>query len=306
MSLSLAEMQALNEIAAHLYDFLPGTPHPYANQSISFAGVASELGLSHFWTGGSKQPAITTLLSKTLEFERGRFGKLIKQIVMQGITYRKNKGKPITREEIEVLNELINGVGFKFRELWDSNFLNGLPTEKIEPKAEKQEKTNPDLSVISKKLFEMQNMTGQARGFAFEKLLNDLFAAFDLQPKGAFKLVGEQIDGSFQIGTDTYLVEAKWHGHQISHADLLVFHGKVDSKARWSRGLFISYSGFTEDGLTAFSKGRSTNIIGMDSQDIYFILNGEMPLAEVITLKARRAAETGEFYVPVYRLVREG
>ncbi|WP_344397173.1 hypothetical protein, partial [Streptomyces asiaticus] len=30
-------------------------------------------------------------------------------------------------------------------------------------------------------------------------------------PKGAFRLKGEQIDGSFLLNNETYLVEAKWH-----------------------------------------------------------------------------------------------
>jgi hypothetical protein len=146
----------------------------------------------------------------------------------------------------------------------------------------------------------------QERGFAFEKFLNALFAAYNLDPRGSFRITGEQIDGSFQIGTDVYLVEAKWHDKQIDQGELLIFHGKVEGKSKWSRGLFVSYSGFTPDGLTAFSKGRPTNIIGMDSQDLFHILNGEMSLVDAINRKARRAAETGEFFVPVYSLSHGG
>ena len=58
----------------------------------------------------------------------------------------------------------------------------------------------------------------------------------------------------------------------------LIFREKVESKAAWSRGLFVSYSGFTQDGLTAFSRGRSTNFIGMDGRDLYFILDGQLSL----------------------------
>ena len=36
MSLSLAESQVVNEIAGHLYGFLPGKPNPYADPAISF------------------------------------------------------------------------------------------------------------------------------------------------------------------------------------------------------------------------------------------------------------------------------
>ncbi len=125
-----------------------------------------------------------------------------------------------------------------------------------------------------------------------------------LAPRGSFRLVGEQIDGSFKLGQDTYLIEAKWHDSQIGQADLLVFNGKVQGKSTWSRGIFISNSGFTPDGLTAFSKGRPTNMIGLSGQDLSFILSGEMSLADAIDRKARRAAETGEFFVSVFDLKR--
>ena len=44
MSLSLSESQAVNEMAKVLYNFLPGNPYPYADQSVSFKGIAYEGG----------------------------------------------------------------------------------------------------------------------------------------------------------------------------------------------------------------------------------------------------------------------
>src|SRR3546814_16318465 len=81
------------------------------------------------------------------------------------------------------------------------------------------------------------------------------------------RLVGEQIDGSFKLHGQTYLVEAKWHGPQIGFADLMTFSGKVGGKASWSRGLFVSNSGLTAEGLEAFSRGRQTNLICADGLD---------------------------------------
>lgn len=52
MSLSLSESQATSEMAVILYNFLPGNPHPYADQSISFRGIAYERGLTDFWPQG--------------------------------------------------------------------------------------------------------------------------------------------------------------------------------------------------------------------------------------------------------------
>jgi len=303
MPLSLAESQAVNEVASLLYDFLPGTPHPFADQSISFSGIAHDVGLSHLWRGGSKLPAITTLLEKTLETQRGSFCGLTLEVVRRGLIYRNKKGNPIAREDIQSLNKLVARVGFKIPELWDSAFLDTLPRTQTE---EDEESTSQaGLDKLKGELLKLDDLEPQVRGFAFERFLKELFALFGLTPRGSFRLVGEQIDGSFQIGADTYLVEAKWHEKQIGQAELLVFREKVESKSTWSRGLFISHSGFTQDGLTAFAKGRSTNIIGMTGQDLYFVLDGEMSLPGAINRKARRAAETGEFFISVFQLNRE-
>jgi restriction endonuclease Mrr len=104
------------------------------------------------------------------------------------------------------------------------------------------------------------------------------------------------------MGNDIYLVEAKWHGSEIGQADLLIFNEKVSGKATWTRGLFISISGFTKEGLKAFSKGRPTSIIGMDGEDLKTILDRKFTLPEAIALKSRYAAETNEFFRPLPEL----
>ncbi len=290
-------------MASHLYDYLPGKAHPFANQDLSFEGIATALGLAAFWQGGSKLPALTILLSKTLELQRRQFCPLVLEIVRSGMVYRNSKGNPITREEIDLLNELMAKVQFKIPELWAVSFLETLPSNRAEEELpEKPRIDQKNLDELKAELIRLSSLSPQTRGFAFEKFLFKLFELFGLAPRGAFRIEGEQIDGSFEIGTDVYLIEAKWHDKLTGQADLLVFREKVESKAAWSRGLFISHAGFTPDGLEAFSKGRSTNIIGMTAQDIFLVLDGQMSLVDVVNQKARRAAETGEFYVSVLEL----
>lgn len=127
--------------------------------------------------------------------------------------------------------------------------------------------------------------------------MKQLFDAYGLDARDPFRLRGEQIDGSFQLASDTYLVEAKWQGQQTGVADLHIFHGKIEQKAAWTRGLFISNSGFTSEGLTAFGRGR--RVICMDGSDLYETLQRELPLNKVLDQKVRRAAETGFPFVPV-------
>ncbi len=304
MSLSLQKTKAITEISSLLYNFLPGQAHPFANQRISFAGIAQELNLGHFWIGGSKLPAITSLLEKTFENRSDLFCSLILEVVRRGIKYRDGKGNPIAREEIKKLNELIVKVEFKIPELWDPSFLESLPSNQPKRTDNKEEKKTSviDFARLRKDFLDIEKLPPHERGFAFERFLTEFFKAFNLKPRSSFRNQGEQIDGSLELENTTYLIEAKWQSTPIGLSDLLVFRGKVEGKATWSRGILISMSGFTEDGLTAFSHGRPTNIITINGQDIYFILEGKMRLDDAIRLKARKAAETGEILVSVYEL----
>lgn len=164
------------------------------------------------------------------------------------------------------------------------------------------ESHNEALARLRNKMTQMHSMAPQPRGFAFEKFLSELFETSRLAPRGSFRLTGEQIDGSFQHGHDIYLVEAKWQNEQTGQGDLLSFMGKVEGKAQWSRGVFISYSGFTPDGLEAFARGKATRIVCMDGFDLHCILAEGLDLAEVIALKVRRAGETNDAFVSVRNL----
>lgn len=149
----------------------------------------------------------------------------------------------------------------------------------------------PRLLALRTDLLGFTQLTAQKRGYAFEALLRDLFNVFGLEAREPFRLKGEQIDGSFLLQGETYLVEAKWQDAQTGVADMHTFHGKLEQKAAWTRGLFVSHSGFTEDGLAAFGRGK--RVICMDGLDLYETLNRGIPLNHVLDRKVRRAAETG-------------
>ncbi len=301
MGLSLKEGQAVTELAERLYPFLPGKAHPYADQTLSFPGVAAKLGIGKYWPSGSKLPALTSLLTATLDAERGRFCPLVVSIVQHGMIYRKKKD-PITRDEIEQLNATIARVGYKIPELHDPDFLAALPRAgaKLPSNAEKPD--TQAIEALRQQVIEITDLEPVKRGFAFEDVLKCLFHLHGLAPRGAFRLTGEQIDGSFDLDMETYLVEARWRNEQAAISDLLTFSGKVQRKAQWSRGVFVSYAGFSEDGLHAFAQGQQTNIVGLDGLDLYHILSGQLDLSDVLRRKIRRAAETNRTFVPVREL----
>ncbi len=65
---------------------------------------------------------------------------------------------------------------------------------------------DPSLSgELKSKLMGVCQLEPQARGYAYEKFLKDLFDANGLAARSSFRLVGEQIDGSFELSAETYL-----------------------------------------------------------------------------------------------------
>lgn len=300
MSLTMKEVGAVAALANLLYDFLPGS----GNNATAFPLAAQKVGVAEFWPGGSKLPAVTQLLTLTLERKRGQFCALIVEVVKQSMTWR-GKREPLTRAEVEQLNALLPSVGFKIPQLLDEGFLAtlaGSPAAAAPASPALSTAVTPEpaaLAALANRLLDLSGLAPQARGFAFEGFLTDLFQTYGLAPRGSFRpREGEQIDGSFELDNDTYLVEAKWKNEPTVAADLHILAGKLASRPTWSRGLFISYSGFTLPGLDAFHQGRSS-IICMDGFDLHQTLSRQLPLDRIIARKARRAVETGHVFVPV-------
>lgn len=146
----------------------------------------------------------------------------------------------------------------------------------------------------------MNMMTPQQRGYRFESWLNELFSAFRLIPNPGFKIIGEQIDGSFLLHNETYLIEAKWHSQKTAAPDLHVFQSKLDQKATWARGVFISWQGFSSEAFEAW--GRNKSIICIIGYDLYHILTNNISLIELLDKKIRHAAEKGEYFVSIDKL----
>lgn len=299
--MNLAEEQCVEDLADLLYNFLPGS----GNSRTAFPLAAAKVQCEDFWVSGSKRPAIVQLLSSTLDQRRHKFSPLMLSIVRQSMTWRRGKEKPLTRAEVSELNVLLLRLSLKVPELNDPAFLESLPGDL--PESDERPKTatvsDEQAKTLSDRLIGLFEHAPQRRGYEYERFLTELFAAYGLKPRSPFKLTGEQIDGSFKLHGGTYLVEAKWQAGLTGQAELLTFSGKVSGKATWTRGLFISNSGFSEDGLKAFKTGRRTNIICADGLDLHQVVHNRLSLIDVLDEKLRRAAETNQAFVPVRDLL---
>jgi hypothetical protein len=298
VAISIKDSQALADLADILYDFLPGSGNP----RLAFPIAAAQAGVEKYWVSGSKRPAITHLLEQTYSFEKRSFCPLIEAVLRQSLTWRRGKCEPLRRDEIEALNAVLLRLGFKIPDLYDPNFLRRLGGS-IKPAPAENAPDGALIAELQSKLLDLAKLSPTSRGLTFEHFLTEVFAAFRLAPKGSIRLIGEQIDGSFELDGQFYLIEAKWQAERTGNADLLTFAGKVARKAEWSRGLFVSYSGFTEEGLAAFAQGKQTNIVCMDGLDLFEVISKKLDLRDVIRRKVRAAAETNRAFVSIRDLL---
>jgi hypothetical protein len=198
------------------------------------------------------------------------------------------------RARLSVIVERLGGVALPTFDVVER------PLQSARPAA----KTAPDHAVLDRlerDFLALYAMTDEphARGYHFERLLTALFNAWNMDARGGFRLAGEQIDGSFQHGAVTYLLEAKWHRAKIEAEKLHAFQGKISERLEGTRGLFVSFEGFTDGALQAFTAKR---IILADGMDIFDALTRQISFPDIITAKARHASEYRSPFVPVRTL----
>jgi hypothetical protein len=157
-----------------------------------------------------------------------------------------------------------------------------------------------DWTGLLTQLVSVRDLEPQDRGYAFEAYLKRLFDAFGMAAREPFRLNGEQIDGSFCLAGETYLIEAKWLNRKVGIAELHAFHGKIEQKAAWARGVFVSFGGFSEQGLDAFGKGK--RLVCVEGREIKIAVEREIGIDALIAMKVRRAAETGSVFTPLESL----
>jgi hypothetical protein len=310
MSSSLHDAKAAADLARLFYNFLPASGDRSWVGYVTFQTVANQVGVGELWTGGSKEPALARLLEQTLKQKRNRFEALVLAIVSEGIKYRRGKGDEIRESEILAVNRVIKALGFKFPDLWDPSFLASLERDPTTP-SEQPARTvhyeptplgviQSELPVLRAEFYRLASASDrQAAGLALEKLLNRLFQIFDLYPREAFRVTGEQIDGTFILDHETYLLEAKWEAKPVCEAPLLTFRGKIEGKSGFTRGLFLSINGFTPQAMAAITRGKQPTFILADGGDFSPVFEQSIRFDDLLRHKVRNLAETGEMLTRV-------
>jgi hypothetical protein len=307
MPVTLPQSQAITELALQLVDWLPGSS---AWGSYTLATAAAETGVTEFWAGGSKKPALTQLLELTYERRSDRFCPLVLTIVRNGMSRRQQQGDGVQRREIEHLNAILERLSFKIPELWDRSFLDSLAAPEPEPPAEPEPERRarhpdprPAMPAFHDRFMALYAASDRAKaGRDFEPLLDDLFTAWELAPSRSYRVTGEEIDNSFVLDGDTYLLEAKWIAEKTQVAALYTFRQKVAGKSAYTRGLFIAVEGFTTDAMAGLGTGLEHRIVLLDGVHLMRVLTGAVALPDLLRLAARHLEQYGQPLLPHKRL----
>ncbi|TAM83427.1 MAG: hypothetical protein EPN47_04775 [Acidobacteria bacterium] len=139
-------------------------------------------------------------------------------------------------------------------------------------------------------------------GLALEKVLNRLFGLYQLHPRQPFRVVGEQIDRSFELEGQIYLLEAKWEKYPLPEADLLIFRGKIEGKSTFTRGVFIALNDVSLPARHAITRGKAPSFFVMNGHDLTMIFSEAMSLTDFLRKRVRLLAEEGCVCIPFSEL----
>lgn len=256
----------------------------FSNRSFQeFVYSVMQIDIYAKYSGLSKAKILRSIIA---DYDNVTVGKLLLELMryMQAKDMITDDNKALFKKCAEIGNRLIGRT----------------TTVKSSPQSSAPVKPIKSVIDYNKYLNELKDLTDfadtpQAKGFAFEKFLYNFFNANGLEPRGSFKLVGEQIDGSFLLYNEVYLLEAKWTSRKIDKGDLVIFNEKVSSKSGFTRGLYISFAGYTDEALATFSNGRTINVILMTVQELAIALTRQIDLIDVLKFKVRALAEEGNY-----------
>ncbi|HME21020.1 MAG TPA: hypothetical protein VKI44_06615 [Acetobacteraceae bacterium] len=247
------------------------------------------------------------------------FNRAPKRIVVQELLTDLNGGRP---DDDRIMAALITGLcsgnfpgatpdgqaaveALKAQRIVERQEAEARRAEEERRKTERKQKAERALAELAKKrdsfrqsfltLYELQDP--QQRGYALERFLNGFLDFEGLNPRGSFKLIGEQIDGSFSWASRTYLVEAKWVKDPVGANGFGSLMYKIDGKTADTRGLFLSINGYSPEAINGLRLKGELRFICIDGTHLMHTLSPGRDFPKLLDFLLRHASETGEAYL---------
>lgn len=308
----LERYRAIDDLATICAELVPYSSNPAWRGHVSVQTICNELGIQS-WQPGTKVPGLRRLFDAQEKADASLFQRLVVRIVQEGLGYRRKKGNLVSPRELDSINDAIERLGYKIPELWDPVFRKGLQDDflgtsdiRVENIGKRLEQEQHSISNRTQSLLGLKDCfealhklrDRQEAGRQLERILNQLFDLAGLRPSAAFRVVGEQIDGAFELDSEIYLLEAKWEKAALSEKELLVFRGKIEGKSSMTRGVFISMNGYTPECKQAITTGKQPTFFAIDGYDLMMILQEDIECDAFLRARRRLLAERGLVFAP--------
>jgi len=297
-----AAINALKEALTNIY-WYKSDLRSFIMNTISEPSILSRLNWNEY-----KRNIVTTLidfLSRNQDIYQNDLLRLMTEVIkindfshLERLDDGKKKAQK-AKESVKALETLLKG----HSDLIEEQKKYEERRKHIHEKILKTTGVKEKLEKLRKEYFLLVSSTEhQKRGYQLEKILKELFTLFDLDPKAAFKVKGEQIDGAFTFENTDYLLEARWQQDPVSTKELDSFSGKLGRKLENTLGLFLSINGFSEDSVKAHAAGRKLMIL-VDGSDLMAVLEGRIDLIQLLLRKRRHASQTGNIYLKIHEII---
>lgn len=138
--------------------------------------------------------------------------------------------------------------------------------------------------------------SGGGRGHLVFQVLSQLVDLSWLDADLGMREHEQVFKGGFHLDGTSVSLEGTWVNRPASKTTLHHFKNRLAAKLEPSLGLYLSLEGFTPDTVSAHTKGASYMLLA-DGADIAAVLQGDLHLNELLMLKRRHAARTGDIYL---------
>lgn len=147
------------------------------------------------------------------------------------------------------------------------------------------------------------NVSRQARGQRFNRLIAELFTAFGIAAKSDQRSPVGEIDVAFNHAGRRFILEAKWEHGPVSMDPIAKLQRRLEQRMVGVTGVFLSMGGYTKPALAEIDKGRRLDLVLLDQEHWEAMLSGFVPPAELLDLVTDKASFDGSAYTRLHELL---
>lgn len=145
----------------------------------------------------------------------------------------------------------------------------------------------------------------QERGNRFQDLMNRIFKYYCEDSKGDFRRTGEQIDGLFYFEKHWWYVEVRWKEQKASAGDVSILRDRARSAFGGdTKGLFISFNGFTDECKQSMVGKGDERVILMDGYDLRCVLDCQIAFDVLLAEKQADVVQSKRPFVSATEIIQ--